>query len=376
MREANVRWLITRVADVYGVNMSKPADQSFAPARHVWEHSGSALRLVGRLREGHTLPAPADVHRSPTYAWDYAQRVCELVALRQEGVVHTAGPDSMHRWEYLRLLARAFACDPELVQEGGLAAYLEACGENPRLPLPPNTALDDEQARAALGHHAVDVEAGLGQMKRPAETRAGPGLERGCRSPPDRARADRRSRARAARRRGRLRRTTTTRRGGGAWSVAPTRWSSRGARARWRRWCAGATRTTWRSSPAAAARAWSAARSPWSRRARVAAVAAVAGAPISVAGGDGGCGRRSGCRRRRGVLAGAHERVRELEPGLWRMHPEAGVSTRDVQRLARENGLFFAPDPGASEQSQIGGQRRDQRRRPARAEVRRHRERG
>ncbi len=47
--------------------------------------------------------------------------------------------------------------------------------------------------------------------------------------------------------------------------------------------------------------------------------------------------------------------VRELEPGLWRLFVEAGVSTRDVQRLARENGLFFAPDPGAAEQSQIGG---------------------
>jgi glycolate oxidase subunit GlcD len=48
-------------------------------------------------------------------------------------------------------------------------------------------------------------------------------------------------------------------------------------------------------------------------------------------------------------------RVRELEPALWRIHPEAGVTTRHIQRLARENGLFFAPDPGASEQSQIGG---------------------
>jgi glycolate oxidase subunit GlcD len=47
--------------------------------------------------------------------------------------------------------------------------------------------------------------------------------------------------------------------------------------------------------------------------------------------------------------------IRELEPGLWRMYPEAGVRTRDVRRLARENGLCFPPDPGASEQSQIGG---------------------
>jgi glycolate oxidase subunit GlcD len=47
--------------------------------------------------------------------------------------------------------------------------------------------------------------------------------------------------------------------------------------------------------------------------------------------------------------------IRELEPGLWRIHAEAGVSTQHVQRLARENGLLFPPDPGASEQSQIGG---------------------
>ncbi len=47
--------------------------------------------------------------------------------------------------------------------------------------------------------------------------------------------------------------------------------------------------------------------------------------------------------------------VRSLEPPLWRMHPEAGVLTHHVQRLARENGLCFPPDPGAAEQSQIGG---------------------
>jgi glycolate oxidase subunit GlcD len=47
--------------------------------------------------------------------------------------------------------------------------------------------------------------------------------------------------------------------------------------------------------------------------------------------------------------------IRELEPALWRIHPEAGVPTHHVQRLARENGLYFPPDPGAAEQSQIGG---------------------
>src|SRR5438105_3687528 len=48
-------------------------------------------------------------------------------------------------------------------------------------------------------------------------------------------------------------------------------------------------------------------------------------------------------------------RIRSFEPLLWRIELEPGVTTLQVRRLARENGLMFAPDPGASEQSQIGG---------------------
>jgi glycolate oxidase subunit GlcD len=72
----------------------------------------------------------------------------------------------------------------------------------------------------------------------------------------------------------------------------------------------------------------------------------------------GGTGLVGGAVARNGGVVCSLERlrrVRELEPELWRILPEAGVSTRDVQRLARENGLLFAPDPGAAEQSQIGG---------------------
>jgi glycolate oxidase subunit GlcD len=48
-------------------------------------------------------------------------------------------------------------------------------------------------------------------------------------------------------------------------------------------------------------------------------------------------------------------RVRSFEPLLWRMEVEAGMTTADVRRVARESGLLFPPDPGAAEQSQIGG---------------------
>jgi glycolate oxidase subunit GlcD len=78
--------------------------------------------------------------------------------------------------------------------------------------------------------------------------------------------------------------------------------------------------------------------------------------PLTARGG--GTGLAGGAVATQGGVVCSLERlrgVRELEPALWRIYPEAGVSTRHVQRLARENGLFFGPDPGASEQSQIGG---------------------
>src|SRR3954466_13580712 len=49
------------------------------------------------------------------------------------------------------------------------------------------------------------------------------------------------------------------------------------------------------------------------------------------------------------------DRVRSFDPLLWRIEVDAGVRTAEVRRVAREGGLLFAPDPGAAEQSQIGG---------------------
>jgi glycolate dehydrogenase FAD-linked subunit len=49
------------------------------------------------------------------------------------------------------------------------------------------------------------------------------------------------------------------------------------------------------------------------------------------------------------------DRVRRFDPLLWRIEVEAGVTTARLRRLARENGLYFPPDPGAAEQSHVGG---------------------
>jgi len=161
---SRVSWLITRLGDVYGVNVSRPSCGQ-ADARHLWGRSGMPLWLVRRLRDRMVMPAPAGLWRSPTYAWDYAQRVCELVAQGCEGVYNMGGPDSLGRLGWIELLAAEFGCPGELVKEGSNSAFLHACGEDPHLKLPWNTALTDEKARAAIGSAGVPPERGLGLMR-------------------------------------------------------------------------------------------------------------------------------------------------------------------------------------------------------------------
>jgi dTDP-4-dehydrorhamnose reductase len=163
---SNVSWLIARPGELYGVN---------AAAR---ERSCLALRLVARLRSHTPLEAPAQALRSPTYAWDFAQRLCELAAQSCEGVYNLAGPQALHRHAWARLLAREFCCRPELVCEGTQAAFLRACGEREGVRLPANAGLCSEKATAAVGAPAVAPERGLALTRAALrETRVPVGLD-------------------------------------------------------------------------------------------------------------------------------------------------------------------------------------------------------
>lgn len=79
---------------------------------------------------------------------------------------------------------------------------------------------------------------------------------------------------------------------------------------------------------------------------------------VAIVPRGGGTGFAGGCVPVAGGVVLALDRmtkVRSFDPLLWRINVEAGLRTGEVRRLARENGLMFPPDPGAAEQSQIGG---------------------
>jgi len=79
---------------------------------------------------------------------------------------------------------------------------------------------------------------------------------------------------------------------------------------------------------------------------------------VAIVPRGGGSGFAGGCVPIHGGVVVALDRmtrVRAFDPLLWRIHVEAGLRTRELRRIARESGLLFPPDPGAAEQSQIGG---------------------
>src|SRR4051812_33536731 len=78
---------------------------------------------------------------------------------------------------------------------------------------------------------------------------------------------------------------------------------------------------------------------------------------VAIVPRGGGTGYAGGAVPFGGVVVALERlvRVRRFEPLLWRLEVEAGLRTAEVRRLARESGLVFPPDPGAAEQSQIGG---------------------
>lgn len=171
---SNTSWLITRPGEVYGVNASRLASPSRACANDghehpglpdAWERSGAALKLVMRMRNRALVPAPHGLWRTPTYAHDYALRLCELIAQGCEGIYNMGGPTSLNRREWVDLLAEEFSCPKDLVREGAPEAFLRACGEDPCVRVPSNTSLSDAKSRAAIGVSAAPPEKGVGSMR-------------------------------------------------------------------------------------------------------------------------------------------------------------------------------------------------------------------
>jgi glycolate oxidase subunit GlcD len=78
---------------------------------------------------------------------------------------------------------------------------------------------------------------------------------------------------------------------------------------------------------------------------------------VAIVPRGGGTGYAAGAVPEGGVVLGLErlQAIRSIDPEWWRMVAETGVTTGRVRQSAREYGLYYPPNPGALEQSHIGG---------------------
>jgi FAD/FMN-containing dehydrogenase len=78
---------------------------------------------------------------------------------------------------------------------------------------------------------------------------------------------------------------------------------------------------------------------------------------VAVTPRGGGSGYAAGAVPEQGILLSTERLagVPQVQIERWQVNTPAGVSTAELRERAAQNGLYYPPDPGSMEQSQIGG---------------------
>lgn len=72
-------------------------------------------RLINTLKEGQKINVPSDQIGNPTYAYNLAEIVVELIEKKQKGVFNVVGNDLMDRYEFALAVCQGFGLDRTLI---------------------------------------------------------------------------------------------------------------------------------------------------------------------------------------------------------------------------------------------------------------------
>jgi dTDP-4-dehydrorhamnose reductase len=98
-----VHWLLCRTTVLYGIRESYHRPNIFED----WFEP---------LAAGKSVKAASGHYTNPTYVEDCAMALFELIRRDARGIFHTAGPESMSRYEFAKTLAEVLGVDPTLVE--------------------------------------------------------------------------------------------------------------------------------------------------------------------------------------------------------------------------------------------------------------------
>ncbi len=120
--------------------------------------------FLDRIRSGQEAPGFTDVYSSPLLVNDLARLLDALLLADVRGVLHLPGSDCLSKYEFGRLLARAFGFAEDLVVPSDLS---QAGFHAPR---PRRTCLEGTKARSILGMELPSIDLGLSRLASLAQT--------------------------------------------------------------------------------------------------------------------------------------------------------------------------------------------------------------
>jgi len=125
-----------------------------------WDDSrlNFATWLLTSLRDRKPVRIVTDWIGSPTWADSLADAVLCLLALREGGIYHLAGPDRLSRFEFATRLAAAFDLDPKAISPVTAAEFAH------RAPRPRDSSLRNTRA-ANHGITVLDTPTSLRKMR-------------------------------------------------------------------------------------------------------------------------------------------------------------------------------------------------------------------
>lgn len=130
IEKAHIQSLICRTTLLYGLKQSYQRPNPF-------------LDFYAKFKANQKFDAPINHFTCPTYVEDLADCLVELIQKKKYGVYHTAGPESISRYQFAIQLSEVFGFDSSLVKKIPLVSK--------RAIRPPNTSLSVEKLRKELG---------------------------------------------------------------------------------------------------------------------------------------------------------------------------------------------------------------------------------
>ena len=125
-----IQYMICRTTLLYGL-------------KQAYQRPNPFIDFYTKLNAHQQIEVPINHFTTPTYVEDLVDCLIQLIQQKRQGIYHTAGPESISRYDFAIQLAEIFGFDTSLVKGVPLVSK--------RAIRPPNTSLSTEKLRSEVG---------------------------------------------------------------------------------------------------------------------------------------------------------------------------------------------------------------------------------